>query len=170
MVTPSADAGSMDWYHYDLTEEGILALRQGHLPRFDISPLLEGRPRAFSHQEFRLLATQSARVAGRYSRSFAVARFNMNVETLRRQVGSVETDIVFRKVVDAIVDALRAGDFVSTAGSNSIIVGFPETAAANVAPIVERVRSTIRNATNVQFDLDVNIAEGDAIIDLLAEG
>ncbi len=170
MVTPSADAASVDWYHYDLTEEGILALRQGHLPRLDIGTLLEGRPRAFSHEEFRLLATQSVRVAGRYSRPFAVARFNMNVDGLRRQVGSVETDMVFRKVVDVIVDALRAGDFVSTAGSSSIIVGFPETSAANVGPIVERVHLTIRKITDLPFDFDVNVAEGEAITDLLAEG
>lgn len=168
-VTASADAASIDWYHYDLTEEGIRALRQGHLPRFDIGPLLEGRPRAFSYQEFRLLATQDARVARRYSRPFAVARFSLGIEALRRQVGSVETDIAFRKVVDAIVGALRTGDFVSTAGTSSIIVGFPETSAANVAPVVERVRSTIRNVTTVPFDLDVDVAEGDAISDLLAE-
>jgi hypothetical protein len=28
-ATPSADAASTDWYNYDLTEDGILALRQG---------------------------------------------------------------------------------------------------------------------------------------------
>jgi hypothetical protein len=31
------------------------------------------------------------------------------------------------------------------------------------------VRSTIRNVTTVPFDLDVDVAEGDAISDLLAE-
>jgi len=108
-------------------------------------------------------------VAGRYSRPFAVARFSLNVEALRRQFGSVETDVVFRKVVDAIVDALRIGDFVSTAGSSAIVIGFPETTAANVTPIVARVRSTIRGITSVPFDLDVDVAEGDAITDLLAE-
>ena len=168
-VTPSADADSIDWYHYNITEEGILALRQGHLPRFDIGPLLAGRARAFSPPEFRLLATQGARVASRYSRPFAVACFNLNIDALRRQVGSVETDIVFRKVVDAIVDALRIGDFVTTAGASSIVIAFPETSAAMVAPVVERVRSTIHNLTTVPFDLDVDVAEGDAIADLLAE-
>lgn len=168
-VTPSADAASIDWYHYDLTEEGMLALRQGHLPRFDIAPLIQGRPRAVSPQEFRLLATAVVRVAQRYSRPFAVARFNLNIETLRRQIGSVETDIVFRKAVDAIVEGLRTGDFVSTVGANSIVVGFPETAAPSVAPVIERVRATVRNCTTVPFDIDVEVAEGDAIIDMLAE-
>jgi hypothetical protein len=106
-------------------------------------------------------------VAGRYSRPFAIARFRLNVEALRRQLGSVETDIVFRKVVDAIVDALRIDDFVSATGSSAIVIGFPETTAANVAPIVARVRSTIRPTTSVPFDVDV--AEGDAIADLLAD-
>jgi hypothetical protein len=108
-------------------------------------------------------------VASRYSRPFALARFNLNIETLRRQVGSVETDIAFRKVVDAIVNALRVGDFVSTAGTSSIIVGFPETSAANVALVVERVRSTIRDIGTVPVELDVDVAEGDAITDLLAD-
>jgi GGDEF domain-containing protein len=159
----------MHWYHYDLTEQGILALRQGHLPRFDIGPLLEGRARVFSPQEFRLLATQGTRVSSRYGRPFAVARFGLNIEALRRQVGSVETDIVFRKVVDAIVDALRIGDFVSTAGASAIVIGFPETSAANVAPVVQRVRATIRKITSVAVDLNVDVGEGDAIADLLAE-
>ena len=167
-ATPSADAASTDWYNYDLTEDGILALRQGHLPGFDIGPLLEGRPRAFSPQEFRLIATEVARVAARYSRPFTVVRFKMNVEELRRQIGSVETDIVFRKSVDAIVEALRTGDFVSTAGASSIIVGFPETPAASVTPVVERVRATIRNCTSAPFEVDVDVAEGDAITDMLA--
>jgi Thaumarchaeal output domain 1 len=169
-VTPSADAASTDWYHYDLTEDGIHALREGHLPAFDIGPLLEGRPRAFSAKEFRLLATENARVARRYARPFTVARFTLsNIEALRREVGSVETDITFRRAVDVIVEALRASDFVGTAGANSIVVGFPETAAAGVAPIVERIRSTIRNATAVALDLAVDVAEGDAIADMLAE-
>jgi hypothetical protein len=168
-VTPGKDAGSLDWYHYDLTEQGILALRQGHLPRFDIGPLLEGRARVFSPQEFRLLTTQGTRVSSRYGRPFAVARFSLNIEALRRQVGSVETDIVFRKVVDAIVDALRIGDFVSTAGASAIVIGFPETSAANVAPVVQRVRATIRKITSVPVDLNVDVGEGDAIADLLAE-
>ena len=68
-----------------------------------------------------------------------------------------------------IVEALRASDFVGTAGANSIVVGFPETAAAGVAPIVERIRSKIRNATTVALDLAVDVAEGDAIADMLAE-
>jgi GGDEF domain-containing protein len=93
----------------------------------------------------------------------------LNIETLRRQIGSVETDIVFRKAVDAIVEGLRTGDFVSTVGANSIVVGFPETAAPSVAPVIERVRATVRNCTTVPFDIDVEVAEGDAIIDMLAE-
>jgi hypothetical protein len=168
-VTPGGDAVSMDWYHYDVTEDGIEALRQGHLPRFDIGPLLEGRPRVFSHQEFRLLATQAARVAGRYSRAFAAARVTLNLDTLRREVGTVEADIVFRRVADAIVEALRTSDFLCTAGADSIVIGFPETTASDVRAIVERVRAKIRGFASVPLNLEVDVADGDAIVDLLAE-
>jgi GGDEF domain-containing protein len=169
-VTPIADAASTDWYHYDLTDEGIAALRAGYLPRFDIGPLLEGRPRAFSPNEFRLLATEAARVARRYTRPFTVVRLTLsNVDALRREVGSVETDIAFRHAVDAIVEALRTSDFVGTAGASSIVVAFPETPSAAVATIVERIRSRIRNATAVALDLAIEVAEGDAITDMLAQ-
>ncbi len=169
-VTPSADAATTDWYHYDLTDDGMQALREGRLPRFDIGPLLEGRSRAFSPREFRLLATEAARVARRYERPFAVARITItNVEALRREVGPVETDIAFRLAVDAVVDALRASDFVGASGATSVVVGFPETAAADVDLIVERIRSTVRSAAAVPLDLAIDVAEGDAIADTLAE-
>ena len=116
-----------------------------------------------------MLATEDARVARRYARPFTIVRFTLNVEALRRKFGSVETDIVFRKAVDAIVEGLRASDFVSTAGASSIVVGFPETAAAGVAPIVERVRSSDPERHDCPGRLDVDVAEGDAITDLLAE-
>ena len=37
-----------DWYHYDLTEEGTRALRDGRLRRLSIAPVLERHGRGFS--------------------------------------------------------------------------------------------------------------------------
>ena len=168
-VTAGHEAQHTDWFHYDLTEHGILALHQGRLPSFDIGPLLVGKPRAFSMQEFRLIATAIARVAIRYSRPLTVARFRMNLDELRQNVGTIEADTMFRSAVESIIAALRVPDFVSTDGVNSIIIGFPETPAANVDVIINRMRDTIQNSTGVAFDFEVDLAEQDAVANMLAE-
>jgi hypothetical protein len=52
-VTSADKAATMDWYHYDLTDDGIRALRSGRLPQFAIAPLLESRTRTHAPREFR---------------------------------------------------------------------------------------------------------------------
>jgi len=169
-VTRAADASATDWYHYDLTDAGLQALHDGRLPRFDIGPLLEGRTRAFSAAEFRLLTTEGMRVARRYQRPFCVARFCVaEIDSLRNAVGPLNINAAFRLMVDAIVETLRESDFVGADGASSILVGFPETTAENVASIVDRIRSIIPTTVSVPLKLDVTIATGDSIAGLLAQ-
>src|SRR5262249_27169633 len=141
-ATPSVDARSIDWHHYELADEGFRALREGRLPRLEIAPLLKGCTRAFSPQEFRLLAIESTRVA----RPFTLARISLaNVDELRGELGPVRTDLAFRIAVDAIVETLREVDFVGADSPTSVLIGFPETTAAHVAThVVDRVREVIR--------------------------
>jgi hypothetical protein len=169
-VTRAADVAVTDWYHYDLTDEGLQALHDGRLPRFDIGPLLEGRTRAFTAAEFRLLATEGMRVAQRYQRPFSVARFSIaEIDSLRNELGPVNLNAAFRLAVDAIVETLRESDFVGADGASSILAGFPETTAEKVAGIVDRIRSMIPKTVSVPLRLDVSIADGGAIADLLAQ-
>ena len=170
-ATPSVDARSIDWHHYELADEGFRALREGRLPRLEIAPLLKGCTRAFSPQEFRLLAIESTRVARRYARPFTLARISLaNVEELRSELGPVRTDLAFRIAVDAVVETLREVDFVGADSPTSVLIGFPETTAAHVAThVVDRVREVIRRTIAVPLELTANVAEGDAVSDLLAE-
>jgi GGDEF domain-containing protein len=169
-VTAAADAETADWYHYDLTEDGLRALHDGRLPRFEIGPLLEARARVFSPREFRLLTTEGVRVAARYSRPFTIARLSLtNLEALRQQRGSVEIHLAFRLAVDTIVETLRESDFVVADGSESLVIGFPETPAEAVEQIIERVRRTIRETIARPIELSAEVAVGDDVVDLLAE-
>ena len=169
-VTPADDAVATDWYHYDLTDEGIRTLQQGRLPQFDITPLLESQTHAYSPHDFRLLAMHELKVAERFNRPFSVARFTvLNLESLVREHGPVAADIGFRRAVDAVVVALRACDFVSAGAMQSTVIGFPGTAAKDVDVIVTRIRNTVDATVTSQVELGVEVAEGDAIIDLLAE-
>ena len=168
-VTPADDAKATDWYHYDLTDEGARALRQGQLPQFDLTPLLEGRTHAYSPRDFRLLVTHELKVAARFNRPFSVARITvLNLDTLVRQRGAVATDSDFRLAVDAVVAALRSSDFVGTGMMQSTVIGFPGTSTKDVDVIVKRIRQTIDASVKSPVELGFEVAEGDAITELLA--
>jgi hypothetical protein len=168
-VTSADDATATDWYHYDLTDDGARALRQGQLPQFDLTPLLESRTHAYSPRDFRLLATQEMKVAARFKRPFSVARITMlNLDTLVRQRGAVATDSDFRLSVDAVVAALRSSDFIGTGMMQSTVIGFPGTSTKDVDVIVQRIRHTIDASVASPVELGFEVAEGDAITELLA--
>lgn len=167
-ITPADDAADTDWYHYDLASDGIAALRLGRLPRFDIAPILNGHTHIYSPQEFRLLASHQVMVSERYKRPFSVARITvLNLDALLSKQGAVAADEGFRSVAAAVIADLRTADFVGVDSRLSCVIGFPETPAKSVETIIERIRSTVRANTRNEFALGVQIAEGDAIIELL---
>jgi len=169
-VTSADEAATMDWYHYHLTDDGIRALQQGRLPQFDITPLLESPTHAHSPREFRLLATHELKVAARFNRPFTVARFTvLNLEALMRQRGPVATDASFRRVTDAVVAALRTSDFVGVGTKHSTTIGFPGTSAKEFDAIESRIRRTIDANATSHIELGVEVAEGDAIVEMLAK-
>jgi len=168
-VTPASEAKELDWYHYDLTEEGILALRQGQLPQFDLSPLLAQRAHAYSPREFRLLATHELGVSKRFGLPFSVARIAvLNIDELVRKHGAVAAVSGFQRVVDAVVDELRTTDFVGASTMQSTVIGFPGTSAKDVDVVLTRIRRTIDATIAARVEIGVEVAEGDAIIELLA--
>jgi hypothetical protein len=169
-VTPANDAKTTDWYHYDLTEEGIRALRQGQLPQFDLAPLLENRTCAYSPREFRFLVTHQLRIAKRFGLPFSVARITLfNIDVLVRRHGAVAADAGFRRIVDAVVAELRTTDFVGTGTMQSMVIGFSGTSAKDVDVAIARVRSAIDETVPWPVEIGVEVAESDAIVELLAE-
>jgi hypothetical protein len=168
-VTPAETAATTDWYHYDLTDMGLSALREGRLPQSEFTPTLEQTPRAYSPREFQLLAMQETRVARQYRQAFSVARISFpNLETIRRELGILAADAIFRRAVDTIVETVRPRDFVGTSSSQSVIIGLPGISAAGVSRIEGRIRQTVRDTIETPLELTVEVAEGDAIAQLFA--
>src|SRR5689334_12579945 len=59
-----------DWFHYDLTDAGVVALHSGRLPN-QISQLRpEPAPGTYSLREFQLLASAALRNFRKYSQPF----------------------------------------------------------------------------------------------------
>ena len=169
--TSTAEAAPKDWYHYDLTEEGLRALQLGRMPRFDFRALLKGNARALSRREFQLLAVEGMRVARRYQRPFTIARIALtNVNTLRDVKGAADVDATFRLAIDVIVETLRDSDFVTADSPTSVLLGFPETNAKDATIVVERLRSKIATTIAIPIELSATVLDGEAASDLLVEG
>jgi hypothetical protein len=169
--TATAEAPERDWYHYELTEEGLRALQLGRMPRFDFRSLLEGHARALSRREFQLLAVEGMRVARRYQRPFTLARIALvDVKALRGIKRAVDVDAAFRLAVDVIVETLRDSDFVTADTPTSVLLGFPETSAKDASLVVERLHSKIAATIAIPIELTATALDGEAAAELLAEG
>src|SRR5262249_38522415 len=123
-TTPTGESRSADWYHYDLTEDGIRTLRDGCLPRLTGPGVGDDTRRTFSRSEFRLLAAEAMRVAERHGRPFAVGR--LSAET-KRELVSPQREAAFSLAVEIAIGWVRESDFVAADGALSILVGLPET-------------------------------------------
>jgi hypothetical protein len=167
-VTPTTDSSPTDWHHYDLTEEGLRALQDGRLPHLNIAPVLQRYGRAFSPREFSLLAAEALRVARRYERPFALARLSVaNIDKLRRELGPVAVASALRLAIDASVGLLRDSDFVAPDGPSSMLIGFPETSAADAAKVLDRVKNEVAALVAAPLEIAVTTAEGEPASALL---
>jgi Thaumarchaeal output domain 1 len=170
-VTPAEDSVPMDWYHYDLTANGLSTLREGRLPQFGFNPKLKRVPRTYSAREFGLLAMQETRTARQFRRPLSVLRVSFpNIDAVRRDLGLAATDAAIRHVVDGIVGTVRPSDFVGIGGATSIVIGFPGLAATDIGPVEDRIRTIIRERIAAPLELAIDVAEGDAIDKLLQQG
>jgi hypothetical protein len=170
-VTPAEEAVPLDWYHYDLTTNGISTLREGRLPQFGFNPQLERVPRTYSAHEFGLLAMQVMRTARQFQRPFSVARVSFsNIDAVRRDLGLAATDAAVRQAAESIAETVRAGDFVGIGSATSVVIGFPGAASEDVGPIEDRIRRTIQQRIAAPLELTVDVAEGDAIDEMLQQG
>ena len=169
---PIAASTATDWYQYDLTDRGLVCLRNGQLPQSEFAALPDNIPRAYSPREFQLLATQEARVARQYRHAFSVARISFsNLEAIRRELGLSAADAAFQRAVDAIARTVRASDFVGVSSNRtSVIVGFPGTPAADIRPFEDRIRQTVRDTIETPLELAIEVAEGDAVVAMFRRG
>ena len=169
-ATPAADAKSTDWYHYDLTEDGLMSLRDGCLPRLEIGPLLDGRKRVFSRREFELLVTEGTRITERYQRPFTVARLTVaNAASLHHEHGPAYMRLAVRHAIDTILEMVRETDFIAADGAASVLIGFPETPAEEVGLITERVAKKIGDTISTPIELSAEIVKGQDVADVLTK-
>lgn len=109
-----------------------------------------------SHDDFRLLATQFARVASRYDRHFTVMRLRMNVAERSRVVGAQRASEEYQAAIGVIAKTLRNSDFAASEGAESLIIGYPETSATHVDAILSRLRAVLRSSDARNLDIEMD--------------
>jgi len=167
-ATPAINAKTVDWYHYDLTDDGMRSLRAGQIPRLGIEDHLDGYFRAFSPREFKLLVNEGVHVARRYSRPFTVGQLSLaNVDRLREEHGIIAVDNAFRLMVDVLIESLRESDFIGSEGGESILIGFPETSRKDAVLLLDRISEKIKKVMPIPIELTLDAVEDGAAAHLL---
>ena len=167
-VASSEDAKMLDWFHYDITDDGVRAIQIGRLPQFDIERFLRQRNNTFAAHEFSLLVAQEIKASEQFNRPFAAARLTCaNFDELLHELGPVAVESGTRRLVDVMYREMRPCDFIGMAASRSMIIAFPGTSAKEAASILEKVRRAIDANAKTPIEIEVEVAEGDTIQDLL---
>ena len=176
-VIPGQQAAAVDWFHYDLTDAGLQALRDGGLPgrAFQAINAPGGGPGgtsggapdgARSLREFRLLATAALRSARRFARPFTLAQLTpADLVALRDRHGAGRVEGALHLAAAAIAEALSSSEFVAAA-RDGVLIGLPETDAASAAGAVARARGAA-SMLDFPLEFDVALREGDDAAELL---
>ncbi|MFL5255400.1 MAG: hypothetical protein ACJ8AI_21390 [Rhodopila sp.] len=153
-------ATATDWFHYDLTDAGVLALRLGRLPNHVSQLRPEPAPGAYSLREFQLLASVALRNFRKHSRPFTAARLAItNHAALCRQHSSATVDRAMHQACLIAGDVLSSDQFV-TITNNIMLIGVPEMDAAEAAPAFSRLRAAMIAELDLPLEIDLTVYEG----------
>jgi len=149
--TPGAGAVRRDWFHYELTDDGVQAVLAGQLPQTGFERLLERYRQARPLREFVALVEHDLDTARRYERPFALIVMTVeNLTELRGTLGIGEAGRVVGALVAQVVEILRETDIVA-ARADQILIAMPETAPDSSQIALNRLRQRI--AETIDADL-----------------
>lgn len=156
-VTNSDQAATTDWYHYELTEHAVLALRAGRLDdaysAFDDASA-DGCTCSFA--EFLLLSEEAVRMARRFHRPFNIGALTItNRAELQATLGADRFTATLRGIVDGVADMLEDGEFVALGRDNSILVGLPETTRQQAIEVITHLREAASTLAPARLACDV---------------
>jgi hypothetical protein len=142
----------LTWCHYDITADGIAAVRSGRIARNDDEDTGGARR---TLRDFRALSRQALAVAARHGRPIAGLRTIMD-NASRETLGSARFDETILFAQEIAIECLRPGD-VAAALSDGIIVCLPEADRAAVEQVATEIgraiAGTVKPAPPVAFEI-----------------
>lgn len=168
-IAPAGDTPHNDWFHYDITELGLAAMKEGRLPGRDDAIEIHARPQGRPIQEFRLLATAALRSSRRFGRPFSAVEFaSAQLAELRKAHGAGAIEGAMRQILAIVVENLPESDFAAITNNTSLIIGLPETSAAQAAQIVRQIQPLIMSNSIPGLSLLPAYLEGEALVERLS--
>lgn len=168
-TVPATKALQTDWYHYDLTETGLRALREGRLPVIASEVDARQRPHGRSVHEFSLLASAALHGARRFERAFTVVELHCAFhERLVDTYSTTAIQAALRHALGMVIETVPETDFAALTSADSIVIGFPETTPADAAKIIGDLTAKISVRSSIPLHLEPEYFENDQIATLLA--
>jgi hypothetical protein len=161
--TSGDHAGFRDWYEYELTPDGIVAVKGGRLPT---SAAADGAPRGRTLRDFMLLMSHSLSVAKRTGRPLCAAKLSIDTTDLVSKVGRRGVSPVCELLRDVVIQNIREHDIVATL-PDAVLVGMPETGETAAEAAVARIQRAITAAVRPQLNISIEIFAGVQIDQLL---
>lgn len=154
--TPGDRIERRAWYHYDLTAEGLSALKSGILPAQSLSAMLERVVGTFSRRDFLMLATYAERTAARYDRPLAGCRLHLaNADALRSEHGATGFNEILGLIGEVAAQILRSSDAIAVSGDTVyFLLAETDVRAAHVAfdRFSARVKSSVSTPIDFAFE------------------
>lgn len=168
--SPASRLETVDWFAYDISDDGVEALLRRRLPAVTFDDLLAPHERAFSRREFSLLAIAMARQATRYERPLTVVRVNLkNKDSLVKEVGVAAADEAIGLVIDLLVEHLRETDFFTNTGESELLVFLPETDADQARHVFTRFSERVADAVIGKLEIATAFIDSENIMRAIEE-
>lgn len=164
--TPADRAERRDWFEYEITADGVDALRTGRLPRSDL--VLPGQGAYLSLRDFALLARQQLQVAQRRRRPLSGLRIDIDFAELGARLGGPGAREVRALIRDLVAEEIRDGDLFA-ALPGAVVACLPETEGAEAQVALKRISQRVRSRVGVPVMLGGKVLDGAGTAALLDE-
>jgi hypothetical protein len=152
--------GSRNWYHYDLSPDGIIALQTGILPYRGLQSALSTTIGSVSRRDFINHMKAFERVSRRYERPLGIISVHLlNSENLQQEVSSRQLSKTFALIGEIISQALRTSDLV-TATPAAVFMLLPETPQQGIDIAINRLSASIKEKVSLtEVNIEVSIKQ-----------
>lgn len=147
---------TLDWFHYQLTPDGVAAFQAGVLPHRSIDALLGRHLGLCSVAEFAVTATHSTRVAQRFERPLCASEIRIeNFDSLKDSFGVSSLSSALLLLGEIIAQTVRNTDLVCARGE-TIYLLFAETHADNLNAISQRLNQEVEKKITLPISLKID--------------
>jgi hypothetical protein len=152
---------TIDWYDYELTNDGINAVLNGYLPQTTLGKAITKHVKTSTFSDFSAITTHGLKVSKRYDRKNTVVKVGIkNKKELLEKNGMSAFSSLVQGVVSSLAEILRETDIVSSK-EEDIFIFMPETPKENIKAAFDRVNSNISQNISDNIILETQTASNE---------